>query len=585
MSPLISCVLLGLLVFMQVLHGQNLLTFSSADAGRLFADDGSQNFLGGVGFTVAPTGNNGQDLASIYDISLTGGEDPDLEGPYTVGNAQNGTSDSIFGPLGGLMILQEYATPSEITAGMLSLPSGQSIVGDGATAFPGSGNGSNEEGTGPVFTQNAPDDGGTGGFFIVNFDEPLSSYQTLLADIEEAGDDNGTPGDLSDDDGARLVFRDLDDSGNTVAEGVFFITNATLSEANLGNNDGTGNTVTHLGDNSLNVTPIITAASLGMAHFDEIEVRFGTNSGGISFIRVTFADEESNHSIGSTIFKDLNQDNFQNPGEPGIAGVTVQLLAGVGGGILATDETDSNGQYLFDELQPGDYIVAIPDSQFLAGGALDPAVCAPVTPGALPLGGFDNSDNDVDTNSDGATIDVLDSDGDVIFSIFGSPVITLAAGTEATDASGEDATLGGLQDNALLGGDDNGNMTVDFGFSDVLLASIGNQVFVDVDGDGVFTSGTDTPLAGVTVALLDEDGDPVLDTSGAPLTVTTGPDGSYIFSGLTPDDYIVKFTTPAVGGVDYVATLDSDTVDGTEDNTSKVGPRNFFSVKVADDNY
>ena len=60
-------------------------------------------------------------------------------------------------------------------------------------------------------------------------------------------------------------------------------------------------------------------------------------------------------------------------------------------------------------------------------------------------------------------------------------------------------------------------------------ASLGNLAFVDVDGDGTFTSGVDTPLENVLVELLDEDGNPVLDGNGDALTATTGPNGLYSF--------------------------------------------------------
>ena len=57
-------------------------------------------------------------------------------------------------------------------------------------------------------------------------------------------------------------------------------------------------------------------------------------------------------------------------GEPGIAGVEVQLQDAAGN-VVATETTDSNGNYLFEGLDAGDYVVAIAETQLLDGAALD----------------------------------------------------------------------------------------------------------------------------------------------------------------------------------------------------------------------
>ncbi|MBK5266441.1 MAG: hypothetical protein JJE47_03320 [Acidimicrobiia bacterium] len=66
-------------------------------------------------------------------------------------------------------------------------------------------------------------------------------------------------------------------------------------------------------------------------------------------------------SIGDTVWHDLNANGVQDAGEPGTAGITVSLL--VDGGIIATTTTDASGNYLFEGLGEGDYVVAfaIPD--------------------------------------------------------------------------------------------------------------------------------------------------------------------------------------------------------------------------------
>jgi hypothetical protein len=79
--------------------------------------------------------------------------------------------------------------------------------------------------------------------------------------------------------------------------------------------------------------------------------------------------------------------------------------------------------------------------------------------------------------------------------------------------------------------------------------SLSSTVFVDGYDDGTNDSG-DSGLSGVTVTLLDANGNPVLNSSGDPVTTTTNSSGQYSFSGLNPDSYQVGFTTPS--GSSYV---------------------------------
>src|SRR5205085_1469737 len=103
------------------------------------------------------------------------------------------------------------------------------------------------------------------------------------------------------------------------------------------------------------------------------------------------------------------------------------------------------------------------------------------------------------------------------------------------------------------GGDATDNLTVDFGF--YTPASVGNYVWFDRNGNGIFDAG-ETPIAGVTVTLYDDKGNVVA-------TTQTDANGFYSFVNLPPGAYVIKFTPPA----GYVltrsdqgnnATLDSD---------------------------
>jgi|GEM_PF-818488 len=64
-------------------------------------------------------------------------------------------------------------------------------------------------------------------------------------------------------------------------------------------------------------------------------------------------------SIGDFVWLDTDGDGFQDAGENGIAGVEVTLT--FPDGSTQTTTTDANGNYLFDNLMPGSYIVTVGD--------------------------------------------------------------------------------------------------------------------------------------------------------------------------------------------------------------------------------
>lgn len=73
---------------------------------------------------------------------------------------------------------------------------------------------------------------------------------------------------------------------------------------------------------------------------------------------------------------------------------------------------------------------------------------------------------------------------------------------------------------------------VDFGYSVAL--SLGDRLWADVDGNGIYTPGLDVPLANVTIELWAEFG-------VAPITeVVTDANGNYLFAGLPPGNYFVR---------------------------------------------
>ena len=76
--------------------------------------------------------------------------------------------------------------------------------------------------------------------------------------------------------------------------------------------------------------------------------------------------------------------------------------------------------------------------------------------------------------------------------------------------------------------------------------NLGGSVYRDSDGS-YSKSDSEQRFKDVTVALLGEDGTPVLDADGKPMTATTDENGAYQFVGLAPASYRVVIVDPNAG--------------------------------------
>jgi protocatechuate 3,4-dioxygenase beta subunit len=300
-------------------------------------------------------------------------------------------------------------------------------------------------------------------------------------------------------------------------------------------------------------------------------------------------------SLGDFVFEDLDADGIQDPTESGIPGVIVRLLDGTGNPTGQTASTDANGGYSFDNLTPGDYIVEFvrpngfsssPADQgsddttdsdadpntgrtgivSLESGENDPTNDAGFFRADASLGDFlfeDKNANGIQDGNDtpipGVTVNLLDASGTPTGQTTTTDLnglyqfVNLAPGTyivefvkpmgfEASPAnqggddtadSDADPVTGRTGQRTLISGQN--DPTNDAGF--FRLASLGDLVFEDLDGDGIQDAG-EPGIPNVPVALLDGNGNPTGQTT------TTLADGSYSFTGLTPGDYIVDFSTP-----------------------------------------
>ena len=90
------------------------------------------------------------------------------------------------------------------------------------------------------------------------------------------------------------------------------------------------------------------------------------------------------------------------------------------------------------------------------------------------------------------------------------------------------------------GGIDTANVTINV----TRLANISGAVFVDVNHNGLFDA-NEPGIDGVTINLLDQSGNPVLDGGGDPITVLTSNGGLYLFEALQPGIYQVSEEQPS----------------------------------------
>lgn len=97
--------------------------------------------------------------------------------------------------------------------------------------------------------------------------------------------------------------------------------------------------------------------------------------------------------IGNFIWNDVNQNGIQDPGEPGIGGIVVQLTGNTFGNtpVDATTISDSSGFYAFDGLVPGFYYLHFdlaPNSTFTYQNVGDDALDSDVNPTTGQTSGF-----------------------------------------------------------------------------------------------------------------------------------------------------------------------------------------------------
>ena len=297
--------------------------------------------------------------------------------------------------------------------------------------------------------------------------------------------------------------------------------------------------------------------------------------------------------IGDTVFRDWNGNGVQDPGEEGIAGVTIALS----GDATQTATTDANGNYLFTGLVAGNYVVTVTDTGGKVTGYTNTSVTSPASVtlatdeqrmnvdfGYLPGGpGIigdqlfeDVNNNGLEGASDPAITAAVtvwlyeDTNGDGLIGVGDTKIMTTTTsavdGTYSFTGLAMDVsylvqvdetdpdlaayftpeafknTTGALKSvkPADFVAASNNYVDADFGYFRLLPSSIGDEVCIDANNDGSCVG--EELLPGVTVNLY-LDGDLFA-------TTTTSITGTYGFTGLGPGNYtvIVDNTDPDIPG-------------------------------------
>ncbi|QEG22687.1 SdrD B-like domain-containing protein [Mariniblastus fucicola] len=300
-----------------------------------------------------------------------------------------------------------------------------------------------------------------------------------------------------------------------------------------------------------------TVGTLLNDRFDNIVV--GSGQAGT---RYDFCEHEP-ASIKGTVYHDRNDNGRQDSGEEGIANVLIELMD-ADGNVLQSTKTDANGDYCFEDLlageymiaetQPGDYLDGKEALGSLGGQSKPDAFNVTVVggdagvnydfgellPGAIT--GYVHTDDNEDCVFDesqgelplaNVTLELLDADGKVIattttddrgfYQFTGlepgtysvretQPDDFFSVGEKAGSGNG-DATSN-LLSNIEVG---SGQRLTDYNFCEQAPAEIHGRVWEDgpafesEDGtlpddyrdlrDGVYTAGVDTPIEGVRMEL------------------------------------------------------------------------------------
>ena len=283
-----------------------------------------------------------------------------------------------------------------------------------------------------------------------------------------------------------------------------------------------------------------------------------------SDLTIDFGFVRTTMSLGNQVWLDTNNNALKDAAEAIVSGVEVALYRDVNanGNADAGEDTglrtitDVDGFYLFDNIPPGNYLVAITSDNFPAGGPLAGKVNSrSVSPNPIA------ADNQVDNNDNGR---------DAFVSGIGylSSMITLSPSTEPSGETPIYAFSGRGRHGER---DADSDLSVDFGFTNPSVR-VGDFVWNDTNRNGVQNAG-EPGIAGVAVTIVGPGNSVAVDANGTPVPpTTTDAAGAYSFPRLAilpvGQTYTVKVDTNQAALVGYSPTLTGQGTAATDSSTS-----------------
>ena len=226
--------------------------------------------------------------------------------------------------------------------------------------------------------------------------------------------------------------------------------------------------------------------------------------------------------IGNYVWADSDHDGIQDPAEAPIPGVTVSLYD-ITGTVIATATTNSSGEY---------YFIDATDPRLNTTFSITVPSHVGVVPTTTVVGGLlPNTQYQIG-------IETTQS------ALLGYKLTSanIDSGTTITDSVDSDAVLSGAfaMVDLTTGAAGENEHSYDFGFW--LAVNLGNRVWYDINNDGLdndgagATAGSSTGMMAVQLELYqDSNGNGLYDGGDTLIsTTTTGADGYYAFTELTP---------------------------------------------------
>lgn len=225
---------------------------------------------------------------------------------------------------------------------------------------------------------------------------------------------------------------------------------------------------------------------------------------------------------GHKVWYDYNEDGIMNGNENGTPGVTVTLYSSGGTAVLQTTVTDQHGNYLFNHIGPGTYLIGFSN----------------LPPGYIFTKALQGSDPS------------KDSDPDVLSGKTSSFVLTLAGSNLTLDA--------GIIKSHL------NNAT----------ASLGDKVWLDANQNGLHEN-SEFGVQDVVVNLYDAI------TNSVIASKITDALGNYMFTNLSAGSYKVGFNLPT--GYTFSST-NTGTNDSIDNDVNSSGMTGVYQLVRGDDN-